>query len=162
LTDGAWISISLTHQRKEVLLPYQKPVFKLLAHNDTKGAKGHQAGPLIPKDLAGYFPPLVGATSTAAPTVDAKIDAELWIGGKHVGDVETRYQHQTWHHSRRPERRITGNLNQLLTHAKKDDLLLIERDVAASNKYRLTLHKLGTPPYNTIVAAHPTRRWGYV
>jgi len=141
-------------------MTFLAPSYKVLAHNDTRNAKGHQAGPLIPKAIESYLPSLPATTSASKPTVSVQIDAELWVGTTHVGDVETRYQHQTWHGTRSPERRITGNLGQLLGHAKKDDLLVIERDDAIDTKYRLTLHKAGTAAHHSVVSTHPGKRWG--
>jgi hypothetical protein len=37
---------------------YDKPVFKILARNDTGQTGGHQGGLVIPKSLVKYFPDL--------------------------------------------------------------------------------------------------------
>ena len=143
-------------------MAFDKPVFKILAHNDTGGAPGHQGGVLIPKDLESYFPPLVNQCTPSQPTVSAFITAELFIGSTPLGQVQTRYQYQTWGATRSPERRVTGNIGELRSRAKKDDILLFEKDVANSLRYRLTLVRKGTPSYNSIISVAPGHRWGFL
>jgi putative restriction endonuclease len=137
-----------------------RPRYKLLAHNDTGSAVGHQAGVLIPKGIESYFPPLNPSGSAASPTSSVIIQADLIVGGKNVGHVETRYQHQTWAGSRRAERRITGNLGQLLGTAAANDLLVFERDDIDQLSYRLTLHPAGSPGYLSLLPKLGSSRWG--
>lgn len=99
-------------------MPFLQPRYKKLAHNDTGSAVGHQAGVLIPKDLESYFPKLSGTVGASHPTLDVQITAELVRGSSHAGTVDTRYQYQTWGGTRRAERRITGNLQNLLGTVK--------------------------------------------
>jgi hypothetical protein len=143
-------------------MPYAKPVFKMLAHNDTGRAVGHQGGALIPKALESYFPPLHGQTSAANPTLSEYIRAELVDGNKSRGIVETRYQYQTWRAARSPERRLTGNLQALLGTARRDDILLIERDLKDSLKFRLTLLRQGTADHTALLAKIGRKRWGFL
>jgi putative restriction endonuclease len=143
-------------------MAFDKPVFKVLAHNDTGGAPGHQGGVLIPKDLESYFPPLSSHWTSANPTVSCIIDAELFDGATSLAKVQTRYQYQTWGAKRRPERRITGNLGELRSRAKRNDILLMERNLSKASSYRLRLIRRGTPAYLKIVAAAPGRRWGHL
>lgn len=136
--------------------------FKRLAHNDTGSARGHQAGVLIPKDLASHFPHLSGVVNPAAPTIDQAIDAELVVDGKVVGTTTTRYQHQTWGATRRAERRVTKNLQPLLASAKKGDLLVIEQQPGTPLSYRFMLHRQGTAGYSSLSSLVGPRRWGTI
>jgi putative restriction endonuclease len=141
---------------------YAKPAYKMLAHNDTGRAIGHQGGPLVPKNIESYFPALKGKTSAANPTLSKFIQAELLDGNVSHGIVETRYQYQTWRAARSPERRITGNLQPLLGNARRDDILLMERDLNDPFKYRLTLLRKGTTEHTAIVAKVGRKRWGFL
>lgn len=143
-------------------MAYDKPVFKMLAHNDTGGAVGHQGGVLIPKYLESYFPKLSSQVTPSKPTVSATLSAELFNGSTALAQVDTRYQYQTWGATRSPERRVTGNLGPLRSLAKADDILLMERSLVSPNTFRLTLIRKGTPRYGTIVASAPGRRWGFL
>lgn len=136
--------------------------FKRLAHNDTSSAPGHQGGVLIPKDLQGFFPILSGTPTTLKPTVEKWLKADLYDGPKFIGQVDTRYQHQTWRAKRNPERRLTSGLGVLLHLAKKDDILLIEKDDIDSLLYRLTLHQAGSSGFKGIVAKIGNERWGFI
>ena len=143
-------------------MAFHSPIFKMLAHNDTGGAVGHQGGVLIPKMLESYFPLLSSQVTSTAPTVSAHIEAELFDGLAALATVTTRYQYQTWGATRSPERRITGNLGPLRSRAKADDILLMERSLSHPSTYRLTLIRTGTPRYQTILTAAPGRRWGFL
>lgn len=143
-------------------MSFENPVFKMLAHNDTGGAPGHQGGVLIPKDLQSYFPPLSSQWTPANPTVSAFISAELFDGAAALGTVQTRYQYQTWGATRSPERRLTGNLGELRSRAKKEDILLVERSQSKATTYRLTLVRKGSGAYRKIVSSAPGRRWGFL
>jgi putative restriction endonuclease len=143
------------------LTAFDRPMFKRLSHNDTGAAAGHQGGIVVPKDLSPYFPDLAAkASSTAAPTVDEHIRAVLFIGNTQVGDVETRYQFQTWGGTRSPERRLTANLAPLRDQADVDDFLIIERSVGDPSPYRLRLVKPAFDEFKSIAANAGTRRWG--
>lgn len=143
-------------------MPFANPVFKMLAHNDTGGAPGHQGGVLIPKDLEAYFPPLVNQCTPLNPTVSAFINAALYDGSTALGSVQTRYQYQTWGGTRSPERRITSNIGELRSRATEDDILLVEKDINNSLSYRLTLIRKGSKAYSAIQQAAPGRRWGFL
>ena len=142
------------------MMDFDRPLFKLLAPNDTAAAVGHQGGILIPSAMDRYFPQLGATISPAHPAAYEPIRAALFIGSLQVGLVSTRYQYQTWGGTRAPERRITGNLGPLRQHAGKDDLFLIERSLSEPDFYRLTLHRVGTPLYNVLIPRTGGRRWG--
>lgn len=141
-------------------MPFDTPVFKVLAHNDTGGAIGHQGGVLIPKALGFYFPTLSKKVTPQNPTVSAYITAHLFDGTKKVDSVQTRYQYQTWTATRSPERRVTGNLGAIRSSAKRNDILLMERSLSNQGLYRLSLLRRGTPPHQAILAKAAGRRWG--
>ncbi len=138
---------------------FDYPVFKILAHNDTGQAAGHQGGLVIPKDLEDFFPLLSRQITPKNPTVDANITAQLYVGTNYVGEVSTRYQYQTWGGTRSPERRLTGNLNSLRNTAVGGDILLIQRHVSNPDLYRLTLIKQNTDTYAQIILNNDAR-WG--
>lgn len=141
-------------------MSFDMPIFKMLAHNDTGGAVGHQGGVLIPKAVESYFPTLSDKVSPAHPTVSAYISARLYDGPTYLETVETRYQYQTWGATRRPERRVTGNLGAIRSIAKRNDILLMERNQNDPKRYRLTLLRRGTPEYQAAAAKAHGRRWG--
>lgn len=130
---------------------FDRPMFKRLSHNDTGAAKGHQGGIVILKELSPYFPDLAAkSAASAAPTVDEHIRALLFVDNGQVGDVETRYQFQTWGGTRSPERRLTANLTPLRNLAAKDDYLIIERSINDSSLYKLTLVQQSSAEYGKI------------
>ena len=139
---------------------FDAPIYKVLANNDTGAAKGHQGGFVLPKDLEDYLPLLRNRTSSANPTVDIEITADLFDGDAYLGTVNTRYQYQTWGGERPPERRITRNLSALLNRAKGDDILIIERGIEVDDHYRFTLIKELNPLYSTLTRSFGGRRWG--
>lgn len=139
---------------------FDAPLFKLLAHNDTGQAVGHQGGIVIPKDLDPYFPQLSRHITPEQPTQDQKVVADLFAGSTFLETVETRYQYQTWGGNRRPERRLTGNLGSLRNRAIRDDMLVIERGIDDERHYRLRLIKKATPEYALLTAGLGNRRWG--
>jgi putative restriction endonuclease len=143
-------------------MAFDNPVFKVLAHNDTGGAVGHQGGVLIPKALESYFPKLSNQVTAANPTVSAYISAELYNGAVHTADVQTRYQYQTWGATRSPERRITSNLGTIRSGAKRDDILLVERSLSQPLHFRLSLLRKGTPAHQAILTKAGGRRWGFL
>jgi putative restriction endonuclease len=135
-------------------------VFKKLAHNDTGKARGHQGGIVIPKAIAQFFPPLPAVIASGAPTVDSILVADLFVDGKRVGTVRTRYQHQTWGGTRPPERRLTDNLGALRNEASENDLLLFTKDLDDDGYIQLHLIRQGTPLYQALTARIGDRRWG--
>lgn len=141
------------------LSEFDAPVFKRLARNDTGQAPGHQGGVLIPKDLSTYFPTLPAA-SAANPTVEQRVHAILVVPGIAEKTVDTRYQHQTWGGTRRPERRLTDNLSSLRNEAQENDFLIIERGLLDRLLFRLTLVKAGTAEYQRLEGVAGARRWG--
>ncbi len=137
-------------------------VFKMLAHNDTGAAAGHQGGIVIPKDIARFFPPLANTTSSINPTVDVRLKADLFIDGVRIGSVLTRYQHQTWGGKRSPERRLTDNLGPLRNVAEKDDILVFVKDLDDDAYIQLRLLRKGTDEYNRLYSSIGEKRWGLV
>lgn len=111
-------------------MDFDSPLYKLLAHNDTGQAVGHQGGIVIPKALDAYFPQLSRRVTYAAPTQEEIITADLFVGSRFLETVETRYQYQTWGGERSPERRLTRNLTAMRNLAEADDLLITERSIA--------------------------------
>lgn len=142
------------------MIEFDTPLFKILAHNDTGQAAGHQGGIVIPKDLDPWFPQLSRRATAAAPTQEEFITADLFDGTRFLETVETRYQYQTWGGTRSPERRLTANLPPLRNLAHAEDLLLIERGIADDRHYRLTLLRRGTNQYAQASAGLGSRRWG--
>ena len=138
---------------------FEGPLFKRLPRNDTGDAPGHQAGFVVPKALAAYFPDLPAATASA-PAPSVPIRAMLLEGGRSLGTVDTVYQHQTWGGTRPPERRVTANLGALRNRAAAGDILLIERSVDDEFLYRFTLVKQGAPGFADIDAATKGQNWG--
>jgi putative restriction endonuclease len=139
---------------------FDRPLLKVLAHNDTGQAVGHQAGFVIPKDLESYFPQLSQNVTSASPTTSEDINASLFDGPRYIGDVSARYQYQTWGGTRSPERRLTNNLSDLRNLAKRDDILMIERGLRDQSRYRLSLIRKTDPSYAKLRAALGTKRWG--
>lgn len=139
---------------------FDRPIYKVLASNDTGAAPGHQGGFVLPKDLEQYLPLLKNRTSAANPTVEHFITADLFDGQTYLDTVETRYQYQTWGGARPPERRITGNISTLRNLADKDDVLIIERGIENEDHYRFTLVRAGTPRYASLLASFGGKRWG--
>lgn len=135
-------------------------VFKKLAHNDTGGARGHQAGIVIPKAIAQFFPPLPAVTAVSGPTVDSMLSADLFVDGRRVGTVTTRYQHQTWGGTRPPERRLTDNLGALRNAARVDDILLFTKDLDDDGYIQLHLIRQGTAAHRALDARTGGARWG--
>ncbi|WP_422362470.1 HNH endonuclease [Pyruvatibacter mobilis] len=136
--------------------------FKKLAHNDTGKARGHQGGIVIPKDIAQFFPPLPAVTSATGPTVDTQLVAELFVDGRKVGTVRTRYQHQTWGGKRSPERRLTDNLGVLRNEAAEDDILLFSKSLVDDGYIQLHLIRQDSDQYEILNSKIGEARWGPV
>lgn len=135
-------------------------VFKKLAHNDTGQARGHQGGIVIPKAIAQFFPPLPAVTASGGPTVDSTLTADLFVDGRRVDTVQTRYQHQTWGGTRSPERRLTDNLGRLRNVAVEGDILLFIKDLDDDGYIQLHLISQGTAEYAALDAKIGSMRWG--
>lgn len=139
---------------------FDRPLFKVLSHNDTGQAAGHQAGFVIPKQLEDYFPQISQNVTALAPAPSVEITASLFDGSTYIEDVTARYQYQTWGGTRSPERRLTNNLSNLRNLAQRDDILLIERGLIDQSHYRLTLVRRNTPTYASLQSTLGGRRWG--
>jgi len=138
------------------------PIFKVLANNDTGSAPGHQGGVVIPQDLRKFFPGLTGVTSAANPTIDHRINAQLFVENDYKGTVSTRYQFQTWGGARSPESRLTDQLGPLRNVAIGGDILIIQRSIDRLDYYRLTLVRKKSPEFPAAMALVVGRRWGAV
>ncbi len=131
--------------------------FKILSHNDTGKAAGHQGGIVIPKDLAVFFPPV---TKGAGPTYDVRLTARLYVDGRYLGTVQTRYQHQTWGGTRSPERRLTDNLGPLRKVASEGDILLFRKNLDEDSEIELLLVTKSSPEYTAVLRLTASNRWG--
>ncbi len=141
-------------------MEFDNPIYKVLAHNDTGDAAGHQGGFVLPKALEDYLPLLRNETTSQNPTVGISIKADLFVGSRFLEAVETRYQYQTWGGARSPERRITGGIGNLRNAATKDDILIIERGIEDEARYRFTLIKNDHPKYGDLIKSFGSSRWG--
>lgn len=141
---------------------FDRPIYKVLAANDTGAARGHQGGFVVPKDLENFFPLLSRDTSSKQPTVDRNITADLFDGSIFLETVETRYQYQTWKGERSPERRITGNITSLRNRASGDDVLIIQRGIVNEDHYRFTLIRKTDLSYDKLMESFRGKRWGVV
>jgi len=139
---------------------WTQPVFKILANNDTGNAPGHQGGIVIPAALRYIFPPLNNSTSATRPTIDQRVDAQLYVENLLVANVNTRYQYQTWGGARSPESRITDQLGPLRNLAKGGDILLIQKSRREHFLYRLVLIKTTSEYFQEISTLTANRRWG--
>jgi putative restriction endonuclease len=128
---------------------YDSGFFKVLARNDTGETGSHQAGIVLPRRLAAYFPRLGRGSG---PTADHEIIAELYDGDRHVDTVQTRFQSQTWGGERSPEHRLTRNLRPLLSRARAGDIVVFQRQIGTDDRFRLVLIHQGTPEYKAIGA----------
>lgn len=141
-------------------MEYDAPCFKVLASNDTSSAPGHQGGIVIPKDIADFFPELPLETSSVDPTVDVELQAELMVNGRPVGQIKTRYQHQTWGGKRSPERRLTSNLGPVRDRASAGDILLFQRSISDPLHMRLNLVTAENPLFAALSKTIKSKRWG--
>lgn len=140
---------------------WDAPFFKRLAHNDTGGAAGHQAGIVLPKDLRKFLPNLdEAATSPIVPTIDRHLRAEMFVGTVHLADGIIRYQFQTWGGTRSAESRITDGLRPLRDRASEGDLIIFQRRADALDRFRFILVKQATPEFTEIRQWVSGRRWG--
>lgn len=154
------LALTILGFNKADMVEFDTPLFKILAHNDTGQAVGHQGGIVIPKDLEPWFPQLSRRVTPIAPTQEEFVIADLFEGGQFLSSVQTRYQYQTWGGTRSPERRLTGNLGSLRNIAHAGDLFLIERGITDDKHYRFTLLRQGTAQHNQASVGLEGRRWG--
>jgi putative restriction endonuclease len=138
------------------------PVFKRLAHNDTGAAKGHQAGIVIPKDIADFFPLLDGGGTKSQPTTDKRFDAELYVDDQFVGRGRPRYQYQTWGGTRPPERRLTDELKPMRDVATAGDIVLFFKDLADDDRLEIRLHRKGTEAWSMLDRTAGSKNWGWL
>jgi putative restriction endonuclease len=140
---------------------WDTPFFKVLAHNDTGAAAGHQGGIVFPKDLRRFLPGLnADEASEESPTVDRYLNVELFDGRQSIGRTRVRYQYQTWGGTRRAESRITDGLAPLRNRATANDILLFQRRLDSLEYFRLMLIRKGSSLYPAIVRLVNGRRWG--
>jgi len=141
---------------------WDAPFFKVLAHNDTAAAAGHQAGIVVPKAIRSYFPGLLGTPSATAPTADVQLTADLYIDTTFVETVDTRFQYQTWGGTRRPEYRVTSGLSKIRTVASSGDVLIAQRALLDLTRFRFILVKKSSSSYPDVIALIAARRSGPV
>lgn len=141
-------------------IEWDLPIFKVLANNDTGSAPGHQGGIVIPEALRLYFPQLKGQVSSENPTIDQRLEAELFSENTFITTVRTRYQYQTWGGARSPESRLTDQLGPLRNLAKGGDVLVIQRRADDSTQIRLTLVRKSCSDYSILAELIGARRWG--
>jgi len=140
---------------------WDAPFFKVLAHNDTGQAAGHQGGMVLPKDLRHFLPSLdEAATSSSTPTTDRFLRVEMFVGTKHLTESVVRYQFQTWGGTRSAESRLTDGFLPLRITAAEGDLILFQRRADAVDCFRFILVKHGTPEYPEVSQWVNGRRWG--
>ncbi len=139
---------------------WEAPFFKILAKNDTGEGKGHQAGVLIPKSIRHYFPVLSGPTSARRPTIDQRINAELYDGEHFLSIVDTRYQYQSWSDTRPHEARLTDQLGPIHHIAQGGDILVMQRSTLNRDRFRLTLVKKSSKYFEQVRSSIGERRWG--
>jgi putative restriction endonuclease len=144
----------------QVSAEWNRPIFKVLSHNDTGAARGHQGGIVIPKPLRNYFPLLGGAVSSLQPTIDKRLKAQLFVEDKFLGTVSTRYQFQTWTDTRSPESRLTDQLGPMRNSAERGDILIFQRAANGDPTYRLILVRKTSAIYKTVAERTRNRRWG--
>lgn len=136
------------------------PVFKVLAKNDTGSAASNQSGILIPKDLRRFFPGLAGETTASSPTVDRRIEAQLFVENEFLGTVATRYQFQTWGGTRSPESRVTSQLGPLTNAAAGGDVVVFQRGIDRFDFFRFILVRQASSLFKDVSALARQRRWG--
>lgn len=139
---------------------WSSPVFKVLANNDTGNAVGHQGGIVIPAALRQVFPVLSETASPSNPTIEQRIDVELYLEKTFLGKVNSRYQYQTWGGTRSPESRVTDQLVKLRNHAKGGDVLVIQKSLLQNNLYRFILFRKESQEIVEIDPLIKGRRWG--
>lgn len=139
---------------------WESPIFKVLANNDTGSAPGHQGGIVIPEAVRHYFPKLSGSVSSVNPTIDQRMEAELFAEDTHLKTVNTRYQYQTWGGVRSPESRLTDQLGPLRKLAVGGDVLVIQRNIKNHNLIRLTLIRKTSAHFPHLSSLIGSRRWG--
>lgn len=136
------------------------PIFKVLASNDTGTARGHQGGVVIPKELRLFFPGLSGTVSAERPTIDQRVEAQLFVENTYKGTVSTRYQFQTWGGARSPESRLTDQLGAMRNLAAGGDVLIVQRSIDRLDHYRLTLVRKSFAEFATVAVLIAGRKWG--
>jgi putative restriction endonuclease len=140
---------------------WDAPFFKVLAHNDTGGAAGHQAGMVLPKDLRIFLPSIdAGTVTTASPAADRHLQAMMYDGFNHLTDSTVRYQIQTWGGTRSPESRLTDGFRPIHQIASAGDVLIFQRRADALDVMRMILIQQGTPIYTVVARWVGGRRWG--
>ncbi|MFN3590956.1 MAG: HNH endonuclease [Thermaurantiacus sp.] len=126
---------------------WEEPVYKMLTRNDSGQRAGHQAGFLVPKDIAHIF-----------PASEVRFTAILRIGDGIFGVARPRFQTQTWGGTRPGERRIT-DLGAWDRETAAGDVVLIERSVTTDLLYRITLLRQGSAEHDLFRPIF-RERWG--
>ncbi len=126
---------------------WEEPVYKVLTRNDSGQRTGHQAGFVVPKDIAHIF-----------PASEVRFTAILRIGDTILGVARPRFQTQTWGGTRPGERRIT-DLGTWDRETAAGDVVVIERSVTKDLHYRITLVRQGSGGDALLRQLFPAR-WG--
>lgn len=139
---------------------WDQPFFKVLANNDTGSALGHQGGLVVPKELRPFFPDISYSEGSSKAAPDRWIQAQLFLDGRYVGTVQTRYQYQTWGRTRSEESRLTSNLSEILNPAQGGDVIVIQRSVRDLDLFRIQVFTQGNPAFQTMKDKIGEKRWG--
>ncbi|MNO59252.1 hypothetical protein D3C76_498370 [compost metagenome] len=138
---------------------WDHPFFKVLAKNDTGQACGHQSGLVVPIPIQQYLPAIQGQPCKEKPSIAIPLTAHLYAAGVSLGEVETRYQVQSWGGLKR-EHRITFALMPLLGSARAGDILLLQRRLDSCDVYRLELLPQNSIQHAAALKLTGKRRWG--
>ncbi|MCC7349387.1 MAG: HNH endonuclease [Phycisphaerales bacterium] len=140
---------------------WDAPFFKILAHNDTSAAPGHQGGMVFPKELRCFLPALDETrTSALYPTIDQSLHVDMYDDVTHVASGKIRYQFQTWGNRRPPESRLTEGIAPLRTRASAGDVMVFQRKIDELDRFRFILIRRNTHDFDEISSLLGTHRWG--
>jgi len=102
---------------------------------------------------------LGSCTVVLAPTTERNLQAEMYEGLTLLGEHQARYQFQTWGGTRPPEGRIT-DIAPIHSRSSEDDILLLQRQIDSTDRYRMILVKQNTAEYQSLALFIAGRRWG--
>jgi putative restriction endonuclease len=141
--------------------------FKALSSNDT-GKKNNQAGPVINIELQQYLPPIIEQPTIERPAVSISITAELCHKNTIIATVPVRYQIQSWPSKLKKdgtfkqEKRLTRNLQPLLTISDPGDIWIVQRQLDSTTHYRFTLLKQSDHLFKKFISITKGRKLGPV
>lgn len=141
---------------------WDAPFFKRLSLGDTGQGQGNSGSVLLPKSLLPYMPVLdVGSISPEKPTKELFLDASMFDGTELLTSGRARYHIQTWGGARPPESRLT-RIGPIYKRADRGDILVLQRNLAEREKFRLFLLRRETPAYEWFVQVSKDKGWGAV